>query len=77
MICPRCKSLMVVDVFEDLLDETCAISFKAWRCIPCGEVIDPVILKNRMQAPGGERSRSLIRDGATAMSRVSVRQEIA
>ncbi len=36
--CVRCSGLMVV--------EPC-IDFPVWRCVQCGEVIDPVILRNR------------------------------
>lgn len=61
MICPRCNSLMMADIFEDLLDETGTISFTAWRCVPYGEVIDPVILKNRLQASAPLRRRARLR----------------
>ena len=39
--CPRCSGLMVAEWCEDLSDYT------AQRCVQCGEVIDPVILRNR------------------------------
>ncbi len=35
----------------DLLDDTGQIDFTALRCASCGEVIDPVILKNRQGPP--------------------------
>ncbi len=38
---------MVQDFFEDMHDDTGALSFNGWRCITCGEVLDPVIAKNR------------------------------
>lgn len=47
MNCPRCDNLMVTDRYEDLWDETGTLTFWAWRCITCGEVIDPIILSNR------------------------------
>ena len=47
MDCPRCKGVMVRDVFEDLRDDTGVLSFKGWRCITCGEILDPVIVSNR------------------------------
>lgn len=45
--CPRCSGLMVAEWCEDLSDYT------AQRCVQCGEVIDPVILRNRgaLQGP--------------------------
>jgi hypothetical protein len=47
MNCPRCTGLMVRD---DLQDETGLARFVAWRCVICGEVLDPVILENRSEA---------------------------
>jgi hypothetical protein len=45
--CPRCNGLMVAEWCQDLSDCT------AQRCVQCGEVIDPVILRNRgaLQGP--------------------------
>jgi hypothetical protein len=41
--CPRCSGLMVAECCQDLSDH------RAQRCVQCGEVIDPVILQNRLQ----------------------------
>lgn len=41
--CPRCSGLMVAEWRQDLSDHS------AQRCVQCGEVIDPVILQNRLQ----------------------------
>ena len=41
--CPRCSGLMVVEWCQDLSNH------RAQRCVQCGEVIDPVILQNRLQ----------------------------
>jgi len=41
--CPRCSGLMVAEWCQDLSD------YSAQRCVQCGEVIDPVILQNRLQ----------------------------
>jgi hypothetical protein len=40
---------MVVDRFTDLLDETGQITFGGWRCLACGEIVDPVIMSNRQR----------------------------
>ena len=48
MPCPRCSGLMVNDWFQDLLDDTGEIDFYGTRCVMCGEILDPVILMNRM-----------------------------
>ncbi len=47
MDCPRCKGTMVRDMFEDIADDTGAIHFSGWRCLMCGEILDPVISANR------------------------------
>jgi hypothetical protein len=45
--CPRCGGLMVAEWCEDLSD------YNAQRCVQCGEIVDPVILRNRgaLQGP--------------------------
>lgn len=50
MDCPRCHGTMVVDHFVDLLTSS-EIWMPGWRCLMCGEVIDPLILKNRQEPP--------------------------
>ena len=47
MRCERCSGLMVRDLFFDMLDDSGNHSFVGWRCVSCGDVLDPVILKNR------------------------------
>ncbi|MCS6327507.1 MAG: hypothetical protein H8K06_10510 [Nitrospira sp.] len=37
--------------YIDLLDDTGQIDITAWHCTICGEVLDPVILKNRYGPP--------------------------
>ena len=45
--CPRCRGLMVQDFCLDVLGDMGESEFAAKRCVQCGEVIDPVILRNR------------------------------
>ncbi|NKB80472.1 MAG: hypothetical protein GKS05_00960 [Nitrospirales bacterium] len=47
MECPRCNGVMVKDAFADIQDDTGAREFFGWRCILCGEILDPVISVNR------------------------------
>jgi hypothetical protein len=47
MVCPRCKGIMIQDKFGDVADESGAMYFSGWRCITCGEILDPVIFANR------------------------------
>lgn len=51
MNCPRCNGYMMQDDFLDIQDETGQCRFVAWRCLICGEVLDPVILKHRSSPP--------------------------
>ena len=47
--CTRCGGLMVTDFCMDLLFCIGETEFAAQRCVQCGEIVDPVILKNRRQ----------------------------
>lgn len=49
--CARCGGLLLTQHYMDLLDDTGQINITAWHCTMCGEVIDPVILKNRRSPP--------------------------
>lgn len=49
--CPRCHNVMVEEYFQDLRDDTGSLRFKGWRCIICGEILDPIILQNRAVRP--------------------------
>jgi hypothetical protein len=42
MRCPRCKGIMAQQKFYGLGE-----FFWGWKCMCCGEIIDPVILENR------------------------------
>lgn len=48
MSCHRCHGLMVRDSFVDLRDDTGRLKFQGWRCVNCGEVVDPVVLAHRV-----------------------------
>jgi len=45
--CARCGGLMVGDFCMDLLHSTGELELAAKRCVQCGEVVDPVIQRNR------------------------------
>ncbi|MEP6959294.1 MAG: hypothetical protein ABI980_11240 [Nitrospirota bacterium] len=47
-LCMRCGGLMVSEYYLDLQDDTGQIGITGFRCSSCGEVIDPVILRNRL-----------------------------
>jgi RNase P subunit RPR2 len=48
MTCSRCKGLMVEDysLEVELLEDDQQIL--AWRCVNCGHIIEPVMLRNRL-----------------------------
>lgn len=47
-ICMRCGGLLVTEYYLDLQDDTGQIGITGLRCTSCGEVVDPVILRNRL-----------------------------
>ena len=46
--CMRCGGLMITEYYLDLEDDTGQIGITGLRCMNCGEVIDSVILRNRL-----------------------------
>jgi len=48
MECHRCQGLMVVDYYIDMEDDQGTHWLRAWRCMACGEVIDPGIVQRRL-----------------------------
>ena len=47
MQCPRCRGLMVPDQFGDMQYDGGYWSFQGWRCLCCGNILDPVIIRNQ------------------------------
>jgi hypothetical protein len=45
--CTRCGGFMVNDSYLDLLNNVGESKVSTNRCVQCGEVVDPVILRNR------------------------------
>jgi hypothetical protein len=45
--CWRCGGLLVDEQCFDLLSDSGHLDFRAQRCVQCGELVDPVILRNR------------------------------
>jgi hypothetical protein len=44
MKCHRCGGIMVFEKFYGICEE-----FFGWRCIFCGEIVDKVIMENRLE----------------------------
>jgi RNase P subunit RPR2 len=47
LVCLRCGGLMVKDVSMDLRNSTSELECATSRCVQCGDIVDPVILRNR------------------------------
>ena len=47
MRCARCGGLMVREKFEDFRLGSGGDELSGWRCINCGEIVDPVIAAHR------------------------------
>ena len=57
MKCPRCSGVMIYDKFYGPHEH-----FWGWKCLICGEILDPVILENRrLIRTGQERNTQRVR----------------
>ena len=57
MKCPKCKGLMNFETFINIERESMPWSYEGFRWIDCGEILDPIILKNRKQTQTQEQKR--------------------
>lgn len=48
MTCSRCSGLMTVDSFIDMEEDTGQLWLSAYRCLNCGQVTDPGVIRNRL-----------------------------
>ncbi|MFI5222905.1 MAG: hypothetical protein ACHQX3_01460 [Nitrospirales bacterium] len=48
MECTRCDGLMVVDSLIDMQESSIPMWMKGWRCVSCGNIVDPLIQQHRM-----------------------------
>lgn len=56
MKCTRCQGLMVLDKIYD--PDGQFLHIDVWRCLNCGETLDPTILKARKDKKTQEESPS-------------------
>jgi hypothetical protein len=63
MQCPRCQGLMVGTQLEESSNSDAVMG---WRCLMCGESIDPGIEANRASPPPSVRSRARVPGSPTA-----------
>ena len=60
--CPRCQGLMSPEWCVNLNYDAGEMEILTWRCLQCGELIDPVILENRknpLPSPNRKQARPL------------------
>ena len=56
MQCARCDGFMVTDNLIDIQESSIPMWMKAWRCVSCGNIVDPLIQQHRMiQQAGASR----------------------
>lgn len=53
MHCTRCDGLMVTDSLVDLRESSIPMWMKGWRCVSCGNIVDPLIQHHRMIQQAG------------------------
>ncbi len=61
MKCTRYNGLMVADDLIDLQESYLPMWMRGWRCIACGNIVDPLINRHRMVQQAGA-SRLLKRE---------------
>ena len=71
MRCQRCQGWMITDHFMDVLNVGGQMDFRGWRCLNCGDITDPIIVrhnKSAASAPAKSRRRwwgsLLVKSGA-------------
>ena len=53
MRCARCDGLMVADNLIDIQESSIPMWMKGWRCVSCGNIVDPLIQQHRMIQQAG------------------------
>lgn len=53
MRCTKCDGLMVVDHLIDIRESSIPMWMRGWRCVACGNIVDPLILRHRMIQESG------------------------
>lgn len=53
MHCVRCHGFMVADNLIDIRESSIPMWMKGWRCVSCGNIVDPLIQKHRMIQESG------------------------
>lgn len=70
-ICLRCSGLMVNEVSMDLMNSSSELECATKRCVQCGDILDPVILRNRCIR---QKPMTLNREGHSCPSNWAMRR---
>jgi hypothetical protein len=63
---------MVLDHVIDMADDSGHLWLKAWRCVSCGDVLDPQIMKRRaLKAAGPAPVRQLVQPEPSPVQEVA------
>ncbi len=60
MHCTRCEGLMVVDDLIDMQESSIPMWMRGWRCVSCGNIVDPLIQRHRMIQQSGVGRRVVV-----------------
>lgn len=74
MTCMRCKGFMVLDDLIDLRESFVPMWMRGWRCIACGNIVDPLILRHRPNGLSGARRALRSKAASPASARVARRR---
>jgi RNase P subunit RPR2 len=67
MRCQRCQGYLITDHFMDILNVSDEMNFTGWRCLNCGDITDPVIVRHQQAAPSAPAKSKRRWWGATLM----------
>ncbi|NGZ99329.1 MAG: hypothetical protein CV089_25010 [Nitrospira sp. WS110] len=71
-VCPRCGGLMVREFCTDLLNSNGELDCSIARCVQCGDVVDPVIRRNRHLGQGAGTVREMRASSSSIHKQVSI-----
>lgn len=74
--CNRCDGAMSFESFTDREEGSNDRRYEGWRCVHCGEIVDPLILLNRGNLERGRRP-ALFRNKIVLIKRTAHFQERA
>jgi hypothetical protein len=50
MTCARCGGVMAPEEFSNMTEGAVPWFYAGWRCLYCGDIVDPLILRHRWEA---------------------------